>query len=64
MSDRTETATLREFNRTWTQRVGVLEESFLGTGRPLIRLPIRSIGDSSGNGSLPLISAYMQQPRL
>ncbi|MCB0896103.1 MAG: MarR family transcriptional regulator, partial [Nocardioidaceae bacterium] len=35
MSDRTETATLREFNRTWTQRVGVLEESFLGTGRPL-----------------------------
>ena len=35
MSDRTETATLRGFNRTWTQRVGVLEESFLGTGRPL-----------------------------
>lgn len=29
------TTTLRRFNRTYTQRVGALEESFLGTGRPL-----------------------------
>lgn len=29
------TATLRGFNRTYTQRIGALEESFLGTGRPL-----------------------------
>lgn len=30
-----ETETLRRFNRTYTQRIGALEESFLGTGRPL-----------------------------
>lgn len=28
-------ATLRRFNRSWSQRVGALDESFLDTGRPL-----------------------------
>jgi DNA-binding MarR family transcriptional regulator len=30
-----DTETLRRFNRTYTQRIGALHESFLGTGRPL-----------------------------
>jgi DNA-binding MarR family transcriptional regulator/ribosomal protein S18 acetylase RimI-like enzyme len=33
--DMTATATLRHFNRTYTQRIGLLEESFLGMGIPL-----------------------------
>jgi DNA-binding MarR family transcriptional regulator len=33
--DESPTAVLRRFNRSWSQRVGVLDESFLGSGRPL-----------------------------
>ncbi|MDX6278927.1 MAG: hypothetical protein QOJ72_3055 [Nocardioidaceae bacterium] len=43
-------ATLRRFNRSWSQRVGVLDESFLGSGRPLgpsrLLFELRSGGSS------------------
>jgi DNA-binding MarR family transcriptional regulator/N-acetylglutamate synthase-like GNAT family acetyltransferase len=47
-----QTAVLRRFNRTYTQRIGALDESFLGTGRPLgpSRL-LFEIGSSDGTGA-------------
>ena len=42
-------ATLRRFNRSWSQRVGVLDESFLGSGRPLG--PSRLLFELRGGGS-------------
>lgn len=42
---------LRHFNRVWSQRVGVLEQSFLDSGRPLGPSRVLfEIGDSSGRG--------------
>ena len=41
--------TLRRFNRSWSQRVGVLDESFLGSGRPLG--PSRLLFELRGGGS-------------
>ena len=43
---------LRRFNRTYTQRIGALDESFLGTGRPLgpSRL-LFEIGSGDGAGA-------------
>lgn len=44
------TDVLRRFNRTYTQRIGVLEESFLGTGRPLaVSRLLFEIGTTDGS---------------
>ena len=47
-----QTAVLRRFNRTFTQRIGALDESFLGTGRALgpSRL-LFEIGSGDGTGA-------------
>lgn len=41
--------TLRQFNRSYTQRIGVLDESFLGSGRPLG--PSRVLYEVGPNGT-------------
>jgi DNA-binding MarR family transcriptional regulator/GNAT superfamily N-acetyltransferase len=49
-----EVATLRQFNRSYTQRIGVLAESYLDTGRPLgpSRLLFEIGGDGAGVADL------------
>ena len=43
---------LRRFNRSYTQRIGVLDDSYLGTGRPLG--PSRLLFEIEGDGSAVL----------
>ncbi|MFC7403796.1 bifunctional helix-turn-helix transcriptional regulator/GNAT family N-acetyltransferase [Georgenia alba] len=46
-------AVLRHFNRTYTQRIGVLEDSFLGTGRPLgVSRLLFEIGSASAGATV------------
>ncbi len=50
----TTTEVLRRFNRTYTQRIGALDESFLGLGLPLgsARL-VFEVGDAGRHGARP-----------
>lgn len=65
----TTTEVLRRFNRTYTQRIGVLDESFLGTGRPLaVSRLLFEVGAVDGGatvrdlrGRLGLDSAYLSR---
>jgi DNA-binding MarR family transcriptional regulator len=60
-------ASLRRFNRTWSQRVGVLEESYLGTGRPfaasrlLFEVGERGAGVGALRDRLGLDSGYLSR---
>ncbi|CAN5115975.1 helix-turn-helix domain-containing GNAT family N-acetyltransferase [soil metagenome] len=61
------TAALRRFNRTYTQRIGVLEESFLGLGLPLsgarLVYEIGEVGAGVGDlrARLDLDSGYLSR---
>ncbi|MGA9275970.1 bifunctional helix-turn-helix transcriptional regulator/GNAT family N-acetyltransferase [Ilumatobacter sp.] len=48
-------AVLRGFNRSFTARIGVLDESFLGTGRPLaVARLLFEIGIGGDDGAVPV----------
>lgn len=61
------TQTLRRFNRAYTQRIGVLSESYLGTGRPLgpsrllFEVPASGIGVIELRRKLGLDSGYLSR---
>lgn len=61
------TQTLRRFNRAYTQRIGVLSESYLGTGRPLgpsrllFEVPAAGIGVIELRRTLGLDSGYLSR---
>lgn len=65
----TTTEVLRRFNRTYTQRIGALDESFLGTGRPLaVSRLLFEVGSATGGTTardlrsrLGLDSAYLSR---
>ena len=59
-----DTSILRSFNRAWSQRVGVMEESFLGTGRSFGASRLLVEIGTSGAGVLELPAAPRARLRL